>query len=508
MTEIQKILAQKAIKGDFFSFVKLMKEDYKVTKFNQYLAWELQQFVYDVEAGKDPFLIVNMEPRAGKSELSSRLLPAWVLGMYPNWEIIVASYGIDLAGDFVSDAKDYIKNENYPFKTEIKFGEDRAYDFETASKGKYTGTGIGGSITGKGGNILIVDDLFKSWKEAQSELQRESAYEFYQATFRTRKTPGKSGILIVTTRWHEDDVTGKIEEKAKSNPNADQPKKLIFPAIAEEDEYLIGPEGKFLFRKKGEVLQPERKGLKEVLKDKATIDASMWESVYQQDPSPAKGFIIDDTWIEDFTWNEIPDDLPVFSYSDTAYGVGKDNSVTVYGFVHNYVGYICHVESLDVSIDNFVDINYAQNTTIKRNQILLGCQSQEVFCDYRTIHLVEPKATGLSVIQIAKRYNVMADQSKELRDSKLVRVKSVVGPIKTGRVKFLKGAVWNSQFRERLKKFGEKAKNQDEADALAGWIRNFLTDTIDSTAMQSQTVINDYQPDAYYGNTDSFTFYG
>jgi hypothetical protein len=504
--EIQKIWAEKARRGDFLSFAKLVKPNYKVTKFNQYLAWKLQNFVMEVEQGKDPFLVISVEPRSGKSELSSRLLPAWTLGLYPSWEIIVASYGADLAGDFVGDAKGYIKHENYPFDTRVKFGDDRAYDFETNLKGKYRGSGVGGGITGKGANILILDDLFKGWKEAESELQRENVWQWYLSTLRTRKTPGKSGILVVSTRWHEDDLIGKLIAKAKSDPNADQPEIIKFPAIAQEDEWLEGANGRFLFRSKDEVLQPERKSLKEVLKDKASVEHGTWESLYMQDPAPPKGYIIQEDWFLDFTMNEIPNDLPVFSYSDTAYGVGKDNSVTVYGFIYNYTAYICHVEVGDYKIDQFLMRNYVEIANSPRNRLLLGCDNPEPFCDYRAFHLIEPKASGSSAIQLAKRYNVAADKTKELSDSKVVRVKSITGVLKAGRVRVLKGASWRSSFLARCAKFSDTAKFKDEADALAGFIRNFLVDYKEAE-IKSETVMNEFVTDAYYGDSGSTEFY-
>ncbi len=503
---LQAIKRQKA-KVNLLDYATLVNEKYIVTRFNRYLAWKLQKFVQDVEDGLDPFLVINMEPRAGKSELTSKILPSWVLGRFPDWELIVASYSGGLSGDFVDGARKYIIHPEYPFDTQIQYGRDSRSSFETTRYGRYFATSVKGGITGKGGNILILDDVFRSWKEAESEVTRDDIFNWYLSTFRTRKTPGKSGILAVSTRWHEDDLIGRILDLSKNEKEADQVEHIKFPAIAEEDEWLDGPDGRFLFRRKGEVLQPERKSLAEVSKDKATADVGIWEAVYQQDPTPSQGYIIQGDWFEDFTMNEIPQDLKVFSYSDTAYGLGQDNSCTIYGFVYKDTGYIVHVLMGDLTMPDFLSTAYSDMAVVPRNKLIIGCETSLPFCDYRTTHMIEPKATGHSVIQLAKRFSVIPDKTKELSDSKVVRVKACTGIWKARRIKLLKGASWKNQFLTRVKKFADTATHKDEADALAGWTRNFIANSSNSTPLSSSSVTLNSSTTGFYIESQSPVFY-
>jgi predicted phage terminase large subunit-like protein len=177
------------------------------------------------------------------------------------------------------------------------------------------GTGVGGGITGKGAHILIGDDLVKNWEEAISETIREKIWNFWTSTARTRLAPG-GGILLIMTRWHEDDIAGRLLKKMETSPLARKWKIINFPAIAEHDEPKQAPpdwtpgsplaEGTPLFRKTGEALHPERYPIEELREIENDVGPRVWISLYQQKPRPLGGQYIQSAWFKTITPDQIP----------------------------------------------------------------------------------------------------------------------------------------------------------------------------------------------------------
>ena len=215
--------------------------------FNRIIAQELQQFYFDVMAGKQPRLLIQAPPRSGKSELFSRRFPAWAFGKNPDLQMIAASYSADLSSRMNRDVQRIIDSQEYSdIFPDTSFSANSQASpssnknirnseiFEIAGRnGAYRSAGVGGGITGMGADIAIIDDPVKDAKEANSQTVRDSVWDWYTSTFYTRLSP-KSGILLGMTRWHEDDLAGRLLEEAKKG--GDQWRVVSFPAIAEEDE--------------------------------------------------------------------------------------------------------------------------------------------------------------------------------------------------------------------------------------------------------------------------------
>jgi predicted phage terminase large subunit-like protein len=279
------------------SFTKYTKEDFTADWFHYDLAKALDQFLVDVVDGKSPRLIVCAPPRHGKTELVSRRFPAYALGRYPDLTLIATSYGASLAADNNRDVQRIIDDDSYRelFPATQLSGEGihgsakyvrTSEAFEVVGQhGAYKNAGVLGPITGKGGHILILDDPIKDSADAHSETVRQSTWDWYTKTFYTRCEPG-GGILIIMTRWHEDDVVGRLLQKMEKG--GEQWKVLSFPAVAEVDEE---------HRKAGEALCPSRFPL-EALKrikdgtedvDDVGLGSRAWSSLYQQAPSSKEG---------------------------------------------------------------------------------------------------------------------------------------------------------------------------------------------------------------------------
>lgn len=237
----------------------------------------------------DDFVVHN-------SELVSRRLPAFIFGRDPDARIIAASYSADLASRMNRDVQRIIDSPLYAeVFPETALNGTNVRTLATGSylrnsdifeivghSGSYRGTGIGGGITGLGGDWLILDDPVKNREEADSATYRERQWEWYTSTFYTRREKN-ARILITLTRWHEDDLAGRLLERAASDPNADQWTVLSLPAIADGELHTDDP------RQPGQALWPDKYNETELTKIKTAVGSRNWEALYQQRPAPAEG---------------------------------------------------------------------------------------------------------------------------------------------------------------------------------------------------------------------------
>lgn len=236
---------------------------------------ELEKYGID-DINNFDVLLLTLPPRHGKSEQASVRLPPWYLGTFPTKEIIVASYSGDLASTFGSKARDLMKTVEYKNVFDVQLSEDtKAKDhWTTSAGGGYTATGIGGSVTGKGADLFVVDDPHKDRKEAESKVMRDAVWDFYTSVAETRMSPNGKKIVI-QTRWHDDDLAGRILKREKDDPESDRVLHINFPAIAKTQEQ---------FRSVGEALWPGRWGLDKLTKKKANIGSREFNALYQGDP--------------------------------------------------------------------------------------------------------------------------------------------------------------------------------------------------------------------------------
>ena len=225
-------------KRGLLNFALATDSRYTANWHHELLCTYLDRFV----AGEIKRLMIFMPPRHGKSELVSRKLPAYIFGRYPDTSIIATSYTADLAGRMNRDVQRIIDGDSYRLifpKTVLAQNRDYVRNndmFEIVGhRGVYRAAGVGGGITGMGGNFLIVDDPHKSREEANSAAIRDRVYEWYTSTLYSRleEINDMGGILLTCTRWHEDDLAGRLLRLADTDPLADRWHVLNLPAIAE-----------------------------------------------------------------------------------------------------------------------------------------------------------------------------------------------------------------------------------------------------------------------------------
>lgn len=284
---MKELASRELARRRLIEFVKQFHPKYKDGWVHHDICRRLEKFSRDVEAGLSPRLMILMPPRHGKSQLASKLFPAWDLGHYQHHEIIACSYNVSLALEFSREVRGVLRTDRYATlfpqsKLDPEFQSAEAWKLQSPTgvgSGGYVAAGIGGAINGKGAHILIVDDPIKNAEEAESVDLRQKIWNWYGSTAYTRLAPG-GGVLIIQTWWHDDDLAGRLMAEMKADPEADQFEIIKYPAVAEEDEE---------FRVKGEALHPDRYTLEALMKIKRTIGPRYWSALYQQDPVPEEG---------------------------------------------------------------------------------------------------------------------------------------------------------------------------------------------------------------------------
>lgn len=267
-----------------------------------------------VERGEIDRLMIAMPPRHGKSQLASRLFPAWCMGRNPTTQIIAASYNSDLANDFGRDVRNIVGSPEFGA---IFPGVSLAVDSKAANRmntnhgGTYIAAGVGTAVTGRGARIALIDDPFKDRAEADSERTRDAVWAWYQSTLYTRLMPC-GAIVVINTRWHEDDLSGRLLN------GSDKWELLELPAIA--------PDGKALW--------PEWYDVPALQRIKANIGPREWSALYQQKPQPDEGTYFQRDWLRE--WTEKPAHLAIYGSSDYAVtdGGGDYTVHTVWGIDH------------------------------------------------------------------------------------------------------------------------------------------------------------------------------
>lgn len=276
---------------------------------------ELEAFSAAVARGESPRLMLWMPPRHGKSKIASERFPVWHLGQYPEHEVAVASYSQRLANGFSKRGRALARDrhlKHYFPNLELDPDKQAVEEWQTLAGGGYKAVGVGGSFTGTGCHILIIDDPHKDRKEADSQVMRDNVWEWYTDTAATRLAPG-GGIIVIMTRWHEDDLAGRLLKAAEAeDEHAEQWKVLSFPAIAEEDEVWE----ERVVRKAGEPLHPERYNLPALQRIKAR-NYRTWLALYQQRPTAQEGNILKrDKWR---FWKVLPEFEYVVGSVDAAF---------------------------------------------------------------------------------------------------------------------------------------------------------------------------------------------
>lgn len=272
-------------------------------------------------------LIFCKPPRHGKTQLATKGLAAWASGRRPDLDIAIASYSDTMASDFGSDIRALLTSSQHKqvFPAhKLRRGGSAKDNIQTEQGGRMVAVGRGGALTGRGMGLGLGDDLFKDHEEARSQTIRDAAWNWFTKVFMTRRM-GPKLVLLTMTRWHSDDVIGRITDPENPCYNAIEAKKwkiIRLPAIAEENDPLG--------REEGEALWPERFDL-DFLQSQQRLDPLGFAALYQQRPTVADGVLFRRENIQRYDPSDLPDDLRFYCTSDHAVGTKQRNDPSCFG---------------------------------------------------------------------------------------------------------------------------------------------------------------------------------
>lgn len=300
-TAASELLARRKARRSLIGFAEYMHPAYEAAEHHAIIGDRLEK----VESGELDRLLILMPPRHGKSELASRMFPAWFLGRNPRSEIIAASYNSELASEFGHNVRDIVRDIRYQqlFGSEAVLRQDRkaAGNWLTQAGGSYVAAGVGGTVTGRGADIFLIDDPIKDREAADSETFRRRLWEWYSAVAYTRLSPG-GRIVCIQTRWHWDDLAGRLIEEMRQG-SGDRFEVLCLRAIEEVDG-------------EPQALWPTRYPLADLERKRAAMLTRDWSALYQQEPTPEEGTFFKREW---FRWySERPQHLRIYGASDYA----------------------------------------------------------------------------------------------------------------------------------------------------------------------------------------------
>ncbi len=296
----QKLIIREKAQKDFMVFVKYVYENFIEGTHHKKIATLFEK----LSTTPGSRIIVNMPPRHTKSEFASYLLPAWLIGKNPKLKIIQTTHTAELAVRFGRKVRNLMELQIYKDifpDVDLRIDSKAAGRWETGQGGEYYAAGVGGAITGRGADLLIIDDPH-SEQDALSETAMEGAYEWYTSGPRQRLQPGGS-IVVVMTRWSLKDLTGKLLKAQGSDVMSDQWDVVEFPAILPSDN-ILWPE----FWKKDELLRV-----------KASLSLGKWNAQWQQNPVAEEGAIIKKEWWNKWEKKDIPPVSYIMQSYDTAF---------------------------------------------------------------------------------------------------------------------------------------------------------------------------------------------
>tara|TARA_R110000751_G_scaffold59656_4_gene125090 strand:- start:90 stop:1523 length:1434 start_codon:yes stop_codon:yes gene_type:complete len=448
--ELLKELHRRQAQNNLSKFITYTMDGYDMQWYQKFICDKLDSLL-DGTLGKRKIMIF-LPPQHSKSQISSRHFPAYLLGKNPNTKVLVGSYSASLSNSFCMDCQSIIDGPEFAkVFPDVSIGNEakRTQDyFETIEgSGYYKAVGVGGGLTGFTGDVAIIDDPFKDRKEASSKTYRNNAWQWYIDVMRTRLHNDSIQIMLFT-RWHEDDIAGRILQQ-----EADKWEVIAIPALKEQTKPLPQAIDIPDPRKIDEALWESRhnaEGIKEIRES----NPNTFSSLYQQRPAAEEGNMLKREWFEiaeNFNNQKYKFDI----YIDGAYTKNTNNDPTAIMIVAHNKNEMVVVNSTTIHLELYELLEFFPKY-FATHQLSKG----------RTRIFIEPKASGKSLVSMLKNkgYNAIEIPNKRVSLGKISRVEDSAPSIQGGKVKVLKGA-WNNSFIEECASF-PNGTHDDQVDNL------------------------------------------
>jgi hypothetical protein len=395
--------------------------------------WLLIRHLDMIARGKIDRLMVLMPPGSAKSTYASVLFPPWWFGRHPDGTVIAASHTAELAERFGRRVRNLVASSGGVFDYHLSPDNKAAGRWETTRGGEYFAAGVSGSITGRRADLAIIDDPVASKEDAESETVRQRTWDWYRNDLYTRMKPG-GAIVLIMTRWHEDDLGGRLLAEAENG--GDQWRVLKLPALATDADDPLG-------RAANEPLWPEWENVEAIARKRATLGERDFGALFQQDPRPAGTSFFD---VEKVLVDGEPVDPPrlcdaVFCTIDTAVKTGSKNDSTAvtYWAMSKHLGHKLTVLDWDViSIEGSLLETWLPVVFQNLEALALTHKARRGSIGA----FIEDKSSGMVLLQHAARrgWNAHPIDSKLTSVGKDERAISVSGYVARGDVKMSRHA--------------------------------------------------------------------
>ena len=412
----------------------------------------------EIQSGRTRRAIVCMPPRYLKSFLLTVAFPAWCLGRDPRAKIICCSYGADLAEKFSGDTLRLMRTDWYRQvfpNTKISTTKATKADFETTAGGYRLASSVGGTLTGRGADVIIVDDPLKA-SDAHSDLVRQASIDWFNSSVRTRLNHPKNGrIIVVAQRLHAEDLPGHLIQTGGWN-------ELIIPAICwQQTNYPMGPNLKLGSCSPGRVLQPERQSLEELQQLRKEMCERDFEAQYNQRPLPPGGATFKADWLKRYDARPHPSEVQAIIQSwDTAYEESTDSDFSVCT-----TWAVCgnNFYLLDVWRDRPKFFELEKKVYELRQK--WGAQ----------LAIIERAGSGISLVQNIRDGNRQQwVVTINPQGAKISRAEQQTPKFEQGRIRLPKEAPWLAQYEKELLDF-PYGKHDDQVDSTVQLLTSFDT---------------------------------
>jgi|TARA_R100001460_G_scaffold1862_7_gene6631 predicted phage terminase large subunit-like protein len=423
--ELQRREKQEGCRKDFLTFVRTMWSSFIEGAHHRIMCEQFNK----IARGELRRVIINMAPRHSKSEMSSYMLPSWLLGIKPDLKIIQATHTGELAVRFGRKVRDLVDTREYKEifpDVSLRADSKAAGRWETTEGGEYFASGVGGAITGRGADILIIDDPH-SEQDALSETAMDMAYEWYTSGPRQRLQPGGT-IILVMTRWSKKDLTGQLLKAQMSDLKADKWELIEFPAIM--------PSGKPVWEEFWKI--EELEGIR------ASLPHGKWAAQWMQEPTGGEGAIIKKEWINIWEKSEPPVAEYIIQSYDTAFLKSERadySAITTWGVFYKDEGGEPNIILLD-SIKDRYDFPELKEIAYENY----------IHWDPDVV-IIEAKASGLPLTQELRKMGIpVQNYSPNRGQDKIVRANAVAPLFESGMV-WVPETRWAEELVEELTEF-------------------------------------------------------